>query len=72
MVGITERLSTTAARLSDDELLCELECSERCALLSTRTRREIALLRLRCVRRELERRKGLVTPTVGVSSGHAR
>lgn len=70
MLGLAERLCTTASNLSDDELLCELECSERCALLATRTRRELALLRWRCVRRELERRGGIVpVGSGGVESG---
>jgi len=46
----------TATRLSDDQLRCELDCAQRCALMATRTRREAALLRARCLRLELERR----------------
>lgn len=53
---LTEYLNEAAARLSDDELICEFQCAERCALLSTRTRRDVALLRVCCLRRELERR----------------
>lgn len=49
-------LSEAATRLPDDQLLRELQCVERCALLATRTRREAALLAARCLRHELERR----------------
>ena len=50
-------LSEHATSLSDEQLTCELRCIEQCALQSTRTRREAALLRARCLRLELERRK---------------
>ena len=46
-----------ASKLSDEQLVCELQCVQQCALLATRTRREAALLRARCLRLELERRK---------------
>ncbi|HEV8637225.1 MAG TPA: hypothetical protein VG370_23650 [Chloroflexota bacterium] len=45
-----------AYSLSDEQLRCELDCARRCALQSTRARRELALLRARCLRLELERR----------------
>ena len=45
-----------AQELSDEQLRCELDCARRCALESTRARRELALLRARCLRLELERR----------------
>jgi hypothetical protein len=64
MVGLAKCLAEVAAGLSDEELRCELECAERCALLSTRTGREVALLRVRCVKRELARRAvGVSRPT---------
>lgn len=56
MTSLLESTATRVACLSDDQLVCELRCAERCALLSTRTRRDLALLRVRCLRRELERR----------------
>jgi hypothetical protein len=43
--------------MSDEQLACALECTERCALLTTRARREAALLRARCLRLEIERRR---------------
>ena len=54
---ISSWLDESASRLGDEELLCELRCAERCALLCTRTRRELALKRVACYRRELERRR---------------
>jgi len=57
-----------ASKLSDEQLACELQCVQQCALLATRTRREAALLRARCLRLELERRK-LQTTAVQVSAG---
>ena len=56
-MNLCECLSKTAQHLSDEELAQALACSERCALLATRTRREAALLRCRCLRVELERRR---------------
>ncbi len=53
------RIAEHDARLSDEELVCELRCAERCARCSTRTRRDVALLRLRCARLEFERRAAL-------------
>ncbi|TAK25753.1 MAG: hypothetical protein EPO26_01910 [Chloroflexota bacterium] len=47
-----------AAHLNDTQLRCEIDCVERCAFAATRTRREIALVRLRCLRAEMERRQG--------------
>lgn len=55
-MNLSVRLSELATRLPDEQLLCELRCAEKCALLATRTRREAALLRARCLRLELERR----------------
>jgi hypothetical protein len=73
MAGLTEQLSREAARLSDEELVCELQCAERCALLATRTRRELALLRARCLRHELEARTGRIRAIpVGASRRSAR
>jgi hypothetical protein len=65
-MSLDTALSNLAARLSDDELLREFCCAERCALLSTRCRRDVALLRMRCICRELARRRGSddVTPSV--------
>ncbi|HEX6510464.1 MAG TPA: hypothetical protein VF221_22780 [Chloroflexota bacterium] len=60
---LTEHYSKIAAALSDDDLEAELHCARRCALCSTRTRRDLALLRLRCLDCELQRR---ATPRVGM------
>jgi hypothetical protein len=51
-----ESVAELAATLSDAELDRELQLAERAALLSVRTRRELALRRLRFLRRELQRR----------------
>lgn len=56
---LAEYYTRTAATLSDDELLRALSSTERCALCLTRNRRDVALLRLRCLRCELERREAL-------------
>ncbi len=60
------RIAEHDAHLSDEELVCELRCAERCARCSTRTRRDVALLRLRCARLEFERRAALkvASPTL--------
>lgn len=55
-MSIGTYLERAVAQLSDDDLATEVHCAERCALLSTRTRRELALLRLRCLQCELARR----------------
>jgi hypothetical protein len=52
-----ERLyAEAAAHLPSDDLLHELRCAEDCARIATRTRRDAALLRVRCLRVELQRR----------------
>lgn len=56
MTSLLESTTTRVACLSDEQLLWELRCAERCALLATRTRRDLALLRIRCLRQEIERR----------------
>ncbi len=56
-MSFDQTLSQLASTLSDDELCAEYRCAERCALLATRSRRDLALLRLRCICRELERRQ---------------
>jgi hypothetical protein len=54
---ILERcLCEAASRLSDEQLEREIASAQRCALQATRTRRETALLRVRCLRLEAERR----------------
>lgn len=49
----------TAALLSDEALVNELRCARQSALRCTRTRRELALLRLRCLDGELANRSAL-------------
>jgi hypothetical protein len=62
-MNYVDHVSRGVATLSDEQLLRELESCERCALLSTRTRRQCALLRLRCICAELERRGQRATPS---------
>jgi hypothetical protein len=56
MTPFERSICRAAAQLSEAELRSELDCARRCALESTRARRELALLRARCLRLELERR----------------
>jgi len=56
LMNLERCLHETASKLTDEQLRCELACARQCALLATRTRREAALLRARCLRLELERR----------------
>jgi hypothetical protein len=49
----------TAARLSDEALMTELRCARQSAMQCTRTRRDLALMRLRCLDCELARRSAL-------------
>jgi hypothetical protein len=46
----------TAATLSDEALVKELRCARQLAMQCTRTRRDLALLRVRCLDCELARR----------------
>jgi hypothetical protein len=46
----------TAATLSDEALVKELRCARQLAMQCTRTRRDLALLRIRCLDYELARR----------------
>ena len=69
---LAERISAAAARLSDDALVCELRCAERCALETTRTLRECALLRARCLRLEMQRRALEEASAVQASGGESR
>ena len=54
---LIEALTHAAQGLSDEQLQSELRCAERCVMLSTRTRRDLWMARLRCIRCELERRE---------------
>jgi hypothetical protein len=65
-----EYYTRVAARLPDDVLLAELACAKRCALCSTRARRDLALIRLRCLDCELQRRRAM--SSAGGSSISAR
>lgn len=56
MLSLIQALSEAASRLSDAELARELERAQRHAACSTRAWREVALLRVRCLRGELARR----------------
>jgi hypothetical protein len=51
-----KRMSRAAASLSDDDLARMLHAAERCALCSTRNRKDMALMCVRCLRGELDRR----------------
>jgi hypothetical protein len=64
-------LLESASRLTDEQLRCELDCARQCALLATRTRREAALLRARCLRLELERRALAGSVVVAARRGEA-
>lgn len=55
---LLDRLNQAAARLSDDELEQAIHSAQRCAMCTTRTMRDLALMRLRCLRCELDRRAG--------------
>jgi len=54
---LAECVGRAAVRMTDEELRCEILCAQRCALETTRTRREFALLRVYCLRQEAERRE---------------
>lgn len=56
MPAFLEALTRAAQALSDDQLTHELACAERCARLATRSRRDLWMARIRCIRCELERR----------------
>ena len=66
-MNLRECLVEAAARLPDEQLVCELRCAQRCALLTTRTRREAALLRAHCLRLELERRQLAAARTIATA-----
>lgn len=61
-MNYVEHICQSVSALSDEQLLRERESCERCALISTRTRRQCALLRLHCVCAELERRGQVPAP----------
>lgn len=56
-VRFDECMARAAANLSDDQLLWELRCAERCALLAMRSSREMARWRIMVLRREVDRRR---------------
>jgi hypothetical protein len=62
---LRDQLTRYATSLSDEALVAELQRTERCALCLTRTRREMALMRLSCLRCELERRRESASPKAG-------
>lgn len=49
-------MERAAARMEVEELEAELSRVRRCALCMTRSRRELALMQIRCLECELERR----------------
>jgi hypothetical protein len=51
-----ERMSRAAGTLSDEDLARALHAAERCALCSTRNRKDMALMCVRCLREEMTRR----------------
>lgn len=55
----------TAALLSDEALAQELRCARQSAMRCTRTRRELALLRIRCLDCELANRHRSATSKAG-------
>lgn len=65
----------TAALLSDEALVSELRCARQLAMRCTRTRRDLALLRVRCLDCELANRSAAAGRRIGDSAGgpeHAR
>ncbi|GAC1322099.1 MAG: hypothetical protein NVS2B16_20950 [Chloroflexota bacterium] len=62
MMRPDERLVKLTRTLSDDQLMRELGLAQRKALLSTRCCRDLALLRVRCLRCEADRRALLKRP----------
>ena len=51
-------LQRAAARMDDSELEATLARIRRCALCMTRSRRQLAVMQIRCLECELERRCG--------------
>jgi hypothetical protein len=51
----------TAAMLSDEALVSELRCARQLAMRCTRTRRDLALMRVRCLDCELANRAAAAT-----------
>lgn len=63
----------TAAMLSDEALVSELRCARQLAMRCTRTRRDLALLRVRCLDCELANRSAARgTGDSAGGPGHAR
>jgi len=56
MNAVYELMTNAASTLSDDDLVRALHAAERCALCSTRNRKDMALMCLRCLRGEMARR----------------
>jgi hypothetical protein len=63
---LQDQMNQAAAQLSDQELAAAILAVERCALCLTRTRRELALMRLHCLRCERERRQSEEQPTLEI------
>jgi hypothetical protein len=63
---LQDQMNQAATQLSDKELAAAIMAVERCALCLTRTRRELALMRLRCLRCEMERRQSDGNASPGV------
>lgn len=52
-----EQIVKEAASLSEEVLVRELRCAQRYARCTTRTRRDLALMCVACLKEELERRQ---------------
>ncbi|MDQ2742393.1 MAG: hypothetical protein M3Z66_08875 [Chloroflexota bacterium] len=59
---LREKIIKQAADLSDEGLMRELRCAQRYADCTTRTRRDLARLCVRCLREEIERRQASHAP----------
>jgi hypothetical protein len=56
MNTLHDQISRAAAGMSDEDLTHAIRAAERCALCSTRARRDLHLMCVRCLREELTRR----------------
>lgn len=55
-MSFAQYYARTAAMLSDEALVSELRCARQLAMRCTRTRRDLALMRVRCLDCELANR----------------
>jgi hypothetical protein len=53
---VLEAIERETQRLPDDALIREFQCTQDCILRLTRCRRDLAIMRMKAIRREMERR----------------